>query len=63
MDQMSLTIIEQEEFYKYSTKRRTQTATTQGVYFAETPADLKNVTDNIVQSIISETYFIVTKYC
>ena len=31
----------------------TETATTKGVYFAETPADLKNVTDNIVQAIIS----------
>ena len=41
------------DFTNIAIKGGTQTATTQGVYFAETPADLKNVTDNIVQSIIS----------
>ena len=32
----------------------TETATTKGVYFAETPADLKKVTDTIVQDILAK---------
>ena len=41
------------DFTDIAIKGGTETATTKGVYFAETPADLKNVTDNIVQAIIS----------
>ena len=41
------------DFRDIAIKGGTETATSQGVYYAETPADLKNVTDNIVQAIIS----------